>query len=120
MTDLFANVNDGDFVRVEFKDGAMEGMVETVDNGWRRIHNSAALRSVVDLATYATKVTVLRRALPPEPAVGSVVVRTGDWSQAFMRDRTGWRAAHGLAMGWEELHAVGRCSVRVIYTPEEK
>ena len=31
MLDLFANVNDGDFVRVEFKDGAIEGPV-TIDD----------------------------------------------------------------------------------------
>ena len=123
MTDLFANVNDGDFVRVEFKDGAIEGTVSIGELGrkseWRGVRNSVTCYSVTHLAAFATKVTVLRAALPPEPPKGSVVLDKE--SIAWQHAGAGtWFSTEIMSCRiWPNLHA-DRGPLRVIYTPEEK
>jgi len=118
MTDLFANVNDGDYVRVEFKDGAIEGTVQR-RFGSRRVITSWYPALCADISEYATKVTVLRRALPPEPPKDSVVLDRYD--RAFQRGSLGTWFSTKVTGGyiWPKLHAE-LSPLRVIYTPEDK
>lgn len=118
MTDLFANVNEGDYVRVEFKDGAIEGPV-TVDSGiGKGLLNEFAYHPFERLNRYATKVTVLRRALPPEPPTGSVVLDKGGVAWQHAGAGTWFSMGFGQR-SWNKLHAqLG--PLRVIYTPEGK
>jgi len=116
VKDLFANVNNGDYVRVEFKDGAIEGTVEIDEVAWSGVRNSVTCYSTTHLAAFATKVTVL---LPPEPPTGSVVLDKE--SIAWQHAGAGtWFSTEIMSCRiWPNLHA-DRGPLRVIYTPEEK
>jgi len=119
MPDLFAYVNNGDYVRVEFKNGAIEGTVEIDEVAWSGVRNSVTCYSVKHLSAYATKITVLRRALPPEPPTGSVVL--DKFGVAWQRGgAVTWFSTEILSVRiWLNLHA-DRGPLRVIYTPEGK
>lgn len=112
-SDQFSDVREGDKVRVEFKDGAMEGTFK----GDRTITIAGdpeglawwqfALRDKV-------QVTVLRRALPPEPPKKTVVIDEHGW--AWQNTGSGrWGNADGFALTWEELNT--HAPVRIAYTP---
>jgi len=121
MTDLFANVNDGDFVRVEFEDGAIEGVVKF--DGPRNLRRIVVSNAYTDVLAYQcpsiTKITVLRRALPQEPPTGSVVL--DKFGVAWQRGgAVTWFSTEILSVRiWLNLHA-DRGPLRVIYTPEER
>lgn len=119
--DLFAGINDGDKVRVEFKDGAIEGLLCIRKDGGQCVriigYDEAFVGNVVPSIT---RVTVLERALPPEPPKGAIVVdRDGDaWQRSFYHpDGSGlWLPAQGgRYVDWLELCTMGP---RILWTPD--
>ena len=106
--DKFKGVNDGDKVRVEYEGKVVEhdalGIRILMEDGFHtRVNNPAAI-------------TVLRRALPPEPPVGTIV-RDGV-GVPWVRDRRGtWYSHTGGNYSWSALF-VYNAPVTVIYTPE--
>jgi hypothetical protein len=85
-TDHFAGINDGDKIRVEFADGALEGVWawKRGKNGWARVagtidpfgrdDGNALCVYESDIEERIVQPTILRRALPPEPRRNTVVL----------------------------------------------
>jgi hypothetical protein len=112
--DLFANVNDGDKIRVEYADGAVEGVFGRDTYGDRILVTDDELRWAFGTSARGniTAVTVLRRSLPPEPPIHTVVL--DEYDHAWQREAHGW-VGGGITATWGGLNAHG--TARVIWTP---
>lgn len=133
-TDLFAGINDGDKIRVEYGEYAVEGLwTRRSGTGWSNCigtiegvlgdHLGAPLTCHHIYLLYShpvTRVTVLRRALPPEPPNGSVVLVTCENGNKRSYQRVGdkWCCWLGFYCSWAQLNEYFG-PVRVLWTPEE-
>lgn len=125
----FDGLNTGDIVRVDFVDGALEGHYSsTTDHRYdvpiHRVNPSSIDTRFMqwfypDDEQFIAQVTVLERAIPPEPRYGSVVLdkRSVAWQRETFNWRTGTVGYDTPVADWEYLQQCG--PLTIIYTPEE-
>jgi hypothetical protein len=130
--DRFRRINDGDKIRVEFADGALEGVWawKRGKNGWAMVagtidpfgrdDGNALCVYESDIEERIVQLTILRRALPPEPPIGSVVMDT-ESASTWIHVRYGhWRLASNVTVltSWSALQNRSHNGpMRVLWTP---
>lgn len=134
MCDLFAGINDGDKIRVEYGQFAVEGIWTRREGqrGWDgclgtvegnlgdHFKGHATCHHIYSYvgAKPVTRARMLQRALPPEPAFKAIVIDRAGWAWQRVARCTGedWSRGFGETASWEQLNAA-HGPVRVLWTP---